>query len=452
MMRTTFSPTRVRPCAALVGVAALALLLTACGGASSPVATTAPTSMSNVRPGRGFIATLIPLTEAPSTATPTTVSRGSTAPSRGSAVTTATTGTGTWTAPDGGISLRYPTTWRATPAMTANDNYLRLDGPNNQVIFVDVYTPDTNGPAPSPDDALQLLRDAQAHSTQFTYTYGTTRDVTVGGVPARYLEYQYTPTANRTAVAAQGAVWAVQRGDRTYILRASNIGAGRADVDAIIASVSYPPPPAVMGGASPSPRPTGSPARVAGTGVPALTATAPLVRGTLPPQASPPAAGIPAPSTATGAPMAVQQGPATFADPDKRVTFQFPPNWKFLNPNGDAATFFEFDGPDNARLFVGINDGAGSLDDAVRAYRDTQRQVMVFTYMDGGVADVQIGGEPGKLVTYTYVPQGRPGDPPRNGAAWVAIRSGKVFTFDARDIGTHRSELDAMIASIHFTK
>ncbi len=150
--------------------------------------------------------------------------------------------------------------------------------------------------------------------------------------------------------------------------------------------------------------------------------------------------------------MAVQQGPATFADPDKRVTFQFPPNWKFLNPNGDAATFFEFDGPDNARLFVGINDGAGSLDDAVRAYRDTQRQVMVFTYMDGGVADVQIGGEPGKLVTYTYVPQGRPGDPPRNGAAWVAIRSGKVFTFDARDIGTHRSELDAMIASIHFTK
>jgi len=66
--------------------------------------------------------------------------------------------------------------------------------------------------------------------------------------------------------------------------------------------------------------------------------------------------------------------------------------------------------------------------------------------------DVRVGGEPGKLVMYTYVPQDRPGDPSRNGAAWIVIRSGKVFTFDARDIGTHRAEVDVIIASIRFTK
>ncbi len=445
MTHTTFSPTCVRPYAAFVSCVAIALLLAACGDEVPPTITAAPTQGGNTRPGQGFIATLIPLTEAPVIVTPTTASREITVVSRGS---TTTTGTGTWTAPDGGISLRYPAMWRATPAMTVNESLLRLDGPNNQVIFVNISTSDANGPAPSPDEELQLLRDAQARSAQFTYTYGMTRDVTVGGAPARYLEYQYTPTANRTAVAAQGAVWAVQRGDRTYVLRASNIGAGRADVDAIIASVSYPPIPTVAGGtASSSPRSTGG----AGTGVPALTPTAPLVRGTAPSQAPSTVARTPSPSTAA-MPMAVQQGPATFADPDKRVTFQFPSNWKFLNPNGDAATFFEFDGPDDARFFVGINDGGGSLDDAVRAYRDTQRQIMVFMYMDGGVTDAQVGGEPGKLVTYTYVPQGRPGDPPRNGAAWVVIRGGKVFTFDARDIGAHRVEIDAMVSSIHFTK
>jgi len=474
MTRATFFPTCVRPYVALAGFAAVALLLVACGGASPSVAATAAaptrgaTPGGSVRAGQGFIATLIPLTEAPSTTTPATVTREATAASRGgTTVTGGGGGMGTWTAPDGGLSLRYPaTTWQATPTMTADGNYLRLDGPNNQVIFVRIAMSDANGPAPSPNDVLQLLREDQARSAQFTYTYGTTQDITVGGAPARYLEYQYTPTANRTAVAAQGAVWAIQRGDRTYVLRASNIGIGRPDVDAIIASVSYPPTRTIAAGAT-SPGPSGTLTGNAGTGTPALTATAPLVRGTPPPLAPPstitttttaptaspppPSSTMPAPST-TAAPMAVQQGPATFADPNTRVVFQFPQNWKFINPNADAATFFEFDGPDTARLFVGINDGAGSLDDAVRAYRDTQRQITVFTSMDGAVTDVRVGGELGKLMMYTYVPQDRPGDPPRNGAAWIAIRSGKVFTFDARDIGTHRAEVDAMIASIRFTK
>jgi len=476
MTRTTFFPSCLLPRVALAGFAAVALFLVACGGAPPPATTTAPTQTAtpggNVRAGQGFIATLIPLTEAPSTVAPATVTREVTAASRGGAATTGGGGMGTWTAPDGGISLQYPAaTWQATPTMTTDGTSLRLDGPNNQVIFVRIATSDTNGPAPSPSDVLQLLREDQAHSAQFTYTYGTTRDITVGGAPARYLEYQYTPTANRTAVAAQGAVWAIQRVDRTYVLRASNIGIGRPDVDAIIASVSYPPTRTIAAGAA-SPRPSSILTSNAGTGTPALTATAPLVRGTSPPlappstitttttarTASPPSSTMPAPSSTivapstTAAPMAAQQGPATFADPNTRVAFQFPQDWKFINPNADAATFFEFDGPDAAHLFVGINDGTDSLDDVVRAYRDTQRQIMVFTYIDGGTMDVRVGGEPGKLVMYTYVPQDRPGDPSRNGAAWIVIRSGKVFTFDARDIGTHRAEVDVIIASIRFTK
>jgi len=289
----------------LTGATACSLFLTACGGTALP--TTAPTtttSGTSISARGGFIATLIPLTEAPAVASPRvaggsvtprsggntfptstssnagTVVRGNTTPAG-----TAATGTRIWTDPGNSIQLQYPAVWRATTAMMPNDDDLHLDGPDNQTIFVDIFSSDATGPAPTTDEALQLIRDAQTRSAQYTYTYGMEQDVKVGGEAAKYLEYQYTPRANQTAPAAQGAIWVIQRGDHTYMIRASNIGMGRADVDKIISSVAYPAPALASAAAIPATRSTTAitpPAsvmpRTSGTTAPG--AIAPLVRGT----------------------------------------------------------------------------------------------------------------------------------------------------------------------------
>jgi len=314
-----------------IGAAACSLFLAACGGTAIP--TTAPAitaSGTSISARGGFIATLIPLTEAPSQNMPaaspraaggsvTPRSGGNTFPtstaSNASTVVrgnntpagTAATGTRTWTDPGNGIQLQYPAVWRATTAMTPDDDDLHLDGPDNQTIFVDIFSSDATGPAPTTGEALQLLRDAQTRSVQYTYTYGMVQDVKVGGEAAKYLEYQYTPRANQTAPAAQGAIWVIQRGDHTYMIRASNIGMGRADVDKIIGSVAYPAPALASAAAIPATRSTTAitpPASVM------PRATAPLVRGTASSVASPAASpatspvASPASSPASGTPTA----------------------------------------------------------------------------------------------------------------------------------------------------
>ena len=316
----------------LTGVAACSLFLIACGGTAAP--TTAPTtttSGTSISARGGFIATLIPLTEPPSQNMPAasprvaggsvtprsggntfptgtannvgTVVRGNTTPAG-----TAATGTRTWTDPGNGIQLQYPAAWRAITAMTPDDDDLHLDGPDNQTVFVDIFSSDAVGPAPTTDEALQLIRDAQTRSVQYTYTYGMAQDVKVGGEAAKYLEYQYTPRANQTAPAAQGAIWVIPRGDHTYMIRASNIGMNRADVDKIISSVTYPAPAPASAAAIPATRSSTAitpPASVM------PRATAPLVRGTassvaLPPAASPATSPVtsPASSPASGTPTA----------------------------------------------------------------------------------------------------------------------------------------------------
>lgn len=97
-----------------------------------------------------------------------------------------------------------------------------------------------------------------------------------------------------------------------------------------------------------------------------------------------------------------------------------------------------------------ISDQKGTIDEEIKAVQDRQdKQTHLFSQVT--VADVRIGGEPGKTLNYTYVPRSDPNDKPRNGAVWIANHGGKQFYFESADIKARRADIEKIIGSVAFT-
>ena len=187
-------------------------------------------------------------------------------------------------------------------------------------------------------------------------------------------------------------------------------------------------------------------------------ASATAAPATSTPAATPSATATIAP-TATAAPVAsiapALSGPTgSWTDPENRVTVRFPTDWQkeTFDTRDENATLekaqplLQLTGPDDVHFSVNIYMSAKTLDEDVRAFLDATTSDPKFAFKPDQTQDVRVGGEAAKLLTGSYMQNGAP----VSVAVWFVDHGGKRFGFSADQIGTHRSAIDAIVASITF--
>ncbi len=161
--------------------------------------------------------------------TPTGSARPGTA-----AATTAAALSQTWTDPNGRVKMQYPNGWTATTLAGSQSNILELDGPDNVSLYIDVYTQ-----SGTPAEETQATNDARNKSTQFTFTNGPVTDAKVGGEPGKVVSYTAKRKDQTTGTGTDGVLWIVNHGNNEYDFEALAIGPHRAEIDAILATVTF---------------------------------------------------------------------------------------------------------------------------------------------------------------------------------------------------------------------
>ncbi len=144
--------------------------------------------------------------------------------------------TTSWTDPKGLVQLQYPTGWTVTTDPTVKSNVLELDGPDGTFFFVDIYDPQTGT---SVTDEVQNIRDTHTKSTQFIYVDGNVSDTKVGGEAAKMFPFTYTAKNKTGATTYNGQLWEVNHSAKEYLLTANVESPHRAEIDAIIASITF---------------------------------------------------------------------------------------------------------------------------------------------------------------------------------------------------------------------
>ncbi len=141
-----------------------------------------------------------------------------------------------WTDPKGLVQLQYPTGWVVKTDPDVKANVLELDGPDGTFFFVDIYDPQTGG---SVADEVQNIRGIHAKSTQFTYVDGAVSDTKVGGEVAKAFPFTYTAKNKTGAATYNGQLWEVNHGGKEFLLTANVESAHKAEIDAIVASITF---------------------------------------------------------------------------------------------------------------------------------------------------------------------------------------------------------------------
>ena len=172
----------------------------------------------------------------------------------------------------------------------------------------------------------------------------------------------------------------------------------------------------------------------------------------LPPTATPPRAPTAPPATATAA----LSGPTSnWTDPENRVTVRYPTSWSRDSSTASrdesgtldkAQPLLSLTGPDMAILRVIIYVSQQTLDGdvvAARALLTSGSSPITLT----PTKDTVIGGEPAKTFDGTYVQSGST----VAAALWIVGHGSKRFIFSADKIGTHRSEIGAIIGAVTFS-
>lgn len=143
-----------------------------------------------------------------------------------------------------------------------------------------------------------------------------------------------------------------------------------------------------------------------------------------------------------------------WTDPENRVTVSFPADWQkdTFDTRDENRTLdksqplLQVTGPDRVRFSVSIYVSTKTLDEDVRTFRDAATSDPKLALKDDQIQGVPVGGEQAQLLTGSYT---------QNGeliavAVWFVDHGGKRFGLSADRIGTHRDEIDAIVASTSF--
>jgi hypothetical protein len=213
-------------------------LLSACGGARSPMATATivatPTSVPSVA-----TATAQPTSTPLPTATPLAIITPASAPAP------AVTELATWTDPRRLVQLRFPRTWQTSVADRRPDNILELGMPDRRaglydtlVLWLDLHDPQRG----TLDAEVQLIRDDLTAGTPYVASMQMITDLTVGEEPGKSSAFTLTPSFNPTIHNGWQNV-VVNHAGREFVIdalcRPTNGATLSAEIDAVIASLRF---------------------------------------------------------------------------------------------------------------------------------------------------------------------------------------------------------------------
>jgi serine/threonine protein kinase len=170
-----------------------------------------------------------------------------------------------------------------------------------------------------------------------------------------------------------------------------------------------------------------------------------------PPSATPPRAPTAPPGTAT---PALSGTTDSWTDPEHRLTVRYPTTWSkdsFEDTRDENSTLtkvqplLELTGPNEVSVNIGPYVSPDTLDSdvtAARALTTSGSSPITLT----PTRDTVIGGEPAKTFDGTYTQNGNT----VAAAVWMVGHGNKRFLFSADKIGTHRSEVDAIVGAVTF--
>ncbi len=304
------------------------------------------------------------------------------------APTSAAGGVTPFTDPKNLVRLQYPAGWKATKVADDATNILELDGPDNVIFLAYINDPQQG----TITDEIQIIKKNEDTSTTFTYSNQQITDTMIGGEPAKALAYTFLSKSDATNT-GPGQWWVANHGGKQFSFRSNFPGSHQAELNAILGSVIF-----------------------ANNGVFSST--------------------------------------KTWTDPKGLVQLQYPNGWTVTTDSAVSSDVLELDGPDNTFFFVDIYDPqtAATISDEIADVRSGHAKATKFTYVDGPVSDVQVGGEPAKTFTFTYTAKDTPGATTYNGQIWDVNHNGREFLLTANVGGAHTAEIDAIIASIAFKK
>ncbi len=293
--------------------------------------------------------------------------------------------TATWTEQNGLLSLKYPSTWKQTRDSSDPTNLVELDGPSTApFIYIFLYDPQQG----ALQDEIQVIIKNQANGQKYTYTDQKTQDAQIGGQPAKVLTYTYTDKTDPTKVST-GAWWVVNNGGKQFAILAGPLGSSRADVDAIVASITF---------------------------------------------------GNPKTATFTDPDGVIRlQYPTEWA-----LSKDAADATNLLSLSGAN---------DEVRIFLYVYPASGeTYDQAFKKIRDTESNdgKTVRTY-DPAV-DTKVGGAPAKSLAYSYTQKDKPDLLPGIATIWLVDHNGKRYEFRCSNIASHRAEIEAVMGSVTFLK
>ncbi len=140
-----------------------------------------------------------------------------------------------------------------------------------------------------------------------------------------------------------------------------------------------------------------------------------------------------------------------WADAAKLLTAEYPADWFAYPDDKLQGQTLALSSPDGVFFNIYTVDQSGTLDEEMQFVLDNHAKDADAKYTETPVADMKVGGEPGKLLSYIYVPKSDPNAKARNGLIWIVNRGGKEFFFEGQDIKSRRADVEKIIASVAFT-
>lgn len=140
-----------------------------------------------------------------------------------------------------------------------------------------------------------------------------------------------------------------------------------------------------------------------------------------------------------------------WTDPAKLLTAEYPADWIAYPDDKLQGATLGLSSPDGVLFYIYTGDQTGTLDQEMQFVLDNHAKNADTKYTEIPVADAKVGGEPGKMLGYTYVPKSDPNAKARNGLVWIVNRGGKEFYFEGLDIKARRADIEKIIGSVAFT-
>ena len=144
--------------------------------------------------------------------------------------------TSTFTDPDGIIRLQYPAEWALSKDAADKTNLLSLNGANDEIhIFLYVYP----ASGETYDQAFTRVRAAESDDGKTVRTYDPAVDTKWAARPRNRSPTDIRRKISRPSDPGIATIWLVDHNGKRYEFRCSNIASHRAEIEAVMGSVTF---------------------------------------------------------------------------------------------------------------------------------------------------------------------------------------------------------------------